>query len=51
MVGYSAAVDNASPAAPAGVANLAVGIPTVESCFAGSKAAVENCVCRSRWVP
>ena len=46
MAGHSAVVDNASPAAPAGVVNLAVGIPAVESRFVGCKAAVEDCVCR-----
>ena len=41
-----AVVDNACPAGPAGVLNLALGTPAAESRFAGSKAAVEGFVCR-----
>ena len=49
MAGHSAVVDSACPAGPAGVANLAVDIPAAESRFAGSKTAVESCVCHRGW--
>ena len=49
MAGHSAVVDSACPAGPAGVVNLAADIPAAESRFAGSKTAVESCVCHRGW--